>query len=40
MREMWHESGLGLELEGTNYALIYASDLERDFRHARGGHVF
>ena len=40
MRETWHECGLGLESEGINHALIYASDLERDFRHERGGDVF
>ena len=29
MIEMWHENGLGLEVEGINHALINASDLER-----------
>ena len=33
MGEMWHESVVGLELEGVNCALICASDPERDFRH-------
>lgn len=37
---MWHESGLGFELEGINHALIYASDLEREFRRGREGDVF
>ena len=36
---MWHESGLGLELEGINHALVYASHPEKDFRHGRGGVV-
>ena len=37
---MWHESGLGLESKGINHALIYASNVKRDFRDGRGGDVF
>ena len=37
---MWYESGLRLESKGINHALIYASDLERDFRHGIGGDEF